>query len=320
MNFDPPIENLPFTLQRHILGFRPRLPRLRGFHLLRNHFKDRYCAVCGEYLDYIPCVQNSGYPLHLHPKQKKYRFTMNKYYCFYPTPFLHLRNIPNLHSVSVRVYHTLNYDSNRLPFKIFCRIQSPHYFFSMRYFLNQKKKYLLPMINLLNINIFKNPCSYLALHFPEDTDYLNTNWFFFDRHREFIDGGSSRHMDRIQKILFGIVDIYDMYPRIVMALHGVLQSNEAVIQEFARQRPFELMMLYGSCTKCNHDDLFFIAILANIHILEFIPQRKISQLSMQNPYFFAELLRNNPGASNYLYAYDPVLDTLGQRLEILMEA
>jgi len=313
MNLNFPIENLPFSLQKYILDYKPKLPKLEQISLLRKHFNKRYCPRCGEYMDFIQKRQYSDFPKHLHRGRAKYNGRY-KYKCFYPNIFLNLTSLKQ-NSLSLSIYNTIHRNDETIPIKIFCRIHSPQYFYNMRLFLQKKTKYILQMVNLFNINLFKNTECYISINYPSHAEFLNHQTFFWDHYREYDDYMSDNHLKKIYNILFQF-----MYyiPNLWFDMNHILICNKKILRLFLQTKPH--MTLFSLLSnKLIPDIIYYFIIYEDITLLEYLPERKLKTLYNNNTTFFTNLLNDFPIAKNYIHLYDPVLDTLEDRLFYFIE-
>jgi len=302
MSFNLPIENLPFVIQREIMDHSPRLPNNIHIKKLSKHISNRYCNTCGEYIDlkYI----NKKYPVHIHYGKKKFVINKYKYIGIYPINFLSLKDL-KMNAMSLSCYNILLMN-DRIPIKIYFLKESIDYFFNFKKYVNGKTRKLIQMINLVNINIFKNPNYYIF----RDFNFNYNNYYFVSQYRDYKLINSDNHYNKIielyNKLFIHNYNYYLFYDSII--------KHYYILNYYAKFYPKEIIISLLNCKNICNINLFYEIININIKSLEYIPEKKLIKLYNNDPTFFHNLYRTNENVANFFNFFDPIKDTLYFRL------
>jgi len=317
MSLSPPIHELPFLLQREIMEFRPRLPSNTRIHFLTRHFNNRYCSVCGEYIDMFR-YKNRKLPFHVHPSSRQVRIrykgpVKRVYSILYPTLYNILPPTHSSPTISNTQYVMESQYDVELPVRFMCRIRGPRCFYNFKTFVNGRSKSLKLCRDPRSFNIFENPEIYVnhvhdIFTFPAKEDET----LLLARRRD------DRHINHVAHILRHILTIYP----------GILRNLLEQIDLF-RHPPILLMLVdkfplntmsrlscrsYLDEKEMNH--LLMIVIRHNYHLIQHLSERRIVRLFQWNRSFFFDLYEEHPDAKNYFYFEDSLEITRPVRLTL----
>lgn len=302
MNYNLPIENLPFVIQREIMDLKPRLPKNKFIAKLNKHFSNRYCEKCGEYIDYK--YKNNNYPKHLHYGRKKFTKNKYKYIGFYPIIYPFQLQDLKINAISISCYNIVSF-KHIIPLKIYFLKNSTSYFFNFKKYINGKTKKILQMINLLNINIFKNPNFY----YFENQNFNYDNRYFLGKYKKFDLINSENHYKKIIN-LFDKLFIYYYNDEL---FYKAIKNHRFILNYYAYYHPKETILSLLNY-KYVIDEIYLKIIKINIQSIEYISEKKLIKLYNNNRSFFHDLQKKNKNVDNFFHFFDPIEDTLYFRL------
>lgn len=309
MELEPFIDRLPFVLQRRIMEYKPRLIMLEKD--LEKHLRTRYCAVCGEYKDFI---QLSGRkpPIHIHPKMMRMRFTRPKkrYEVIYGKIVNLFCNDRMAHTVSNTQYLINNEQHRKLTTRLLCRIRGPRFFYNFSRWLNGKSRSPRLSRDPRYENVFENPEIYIV----DQDDVFVSNWKNKDT-LQYVERRSTCHLEHVASII-----------RQVTIVHPFIVHQLFKRKEFYQFTPILLTMVdmfprhilhYLSAGRVDKEDsnrLLLDVLRYNFHLLEHISERKIIQLFQIDRDFFFDLMEEHSEAQDYFYFVDSLEITQSARM------
>jgi hypothetical protein len=163
MNLEPCLDSLPFPIILHILSFNPRLKKIPKYYIIRKHLNKKYCKFCGEYIEIF---HHKFYARHFHFKfQKLFRYSNQDLYKIVTANPLHfIFTIKN--DISYETYTT--FESVSFNIKLVYKKKHLNYFYNFQDVLKNEKDTLNTMVNLIDLNIFKNR----DIYFIHDFSFL----------------------------------------------------------------------------------------------------------------------------------------------------
>jgi len=292
MFLDPPIEKLPFFLQKKILDYRPKFQKIINYNILKKHFNRKYCKICGEYIDKSGLIDKLDDNLflvkHLHLKNQKYfKYDNKDIYYITNANCIHIFFIyKNVMSFS----DYLIYKQIRFNFKIIYKKKHLKYFFNFKNILLNKNHKLDLKINLIDINVFKNTNLYIEKDFFKLFPYFNMNDY---KHNRYI------YMNKIS-----------MSYSLIHQIYRLLELNISLYKYFF---PIFLLndflnILLFHCQEqnyiMNYDKIplyFYIFLIEkNYMFFEYIDNELLNLLSKKFPNHLIKLLKKDINYSFYI--------------------
>jgi hypothetical protein len=317
MNLSPPIHELPFILQREIMEFRPRLPSNMRIRFLARHFNNRYCSVCGEYIDMFR-YKNRKLPFHIHPSSCKVRIrykgpVKRVYSIVFPTLYNLLPPIHSHHTISNTQYMMQSQYDVELPVRLMCRIRGPRCFYNFKTFVNGRSRSFKLCRDPRSFNIFENPEIYVT-----NLDDIFTVPIKEDETLLLARCRDDRHIDHVAHILRHILNIFPGILRNLLEWIDFLQYPSILLM-LVDKFPLSTMSRlscrsYLDEKKMNH--LLMIVLRYNYHLIQHLSERRIVRLFQSNRSFFFDLYEEHPDAKNYFYFEDSLEITRPVRLTL----
>lgn len=304
-NMEHVFDRLPFTVFRQVvdyLGALPHLPTPSTLSMAR-HFKEKYCATCGEYMTTRKYVSKS--PIHLSCRQKWYtpdESNIKYYQVQYPSIFQILNGNDNrwrpvLERCPVVLYskQTKNFYRMRISTNAKQSQRQGNAWVDYQYRVNDKI-----------INVFYNPVfSVIPEMFRDSINLRSNRQMMIDLHH--ILSGATRldFMERFQvhskeKILewilrFSPQALCHVHPQRFESLRRFLtavKDNDVKYQAIVSTGPSRIT---------HHHSKWFQLILYDYpHILDDLEERTIQRFFHKNRDWFMRYVRLRPSALEYV--------------------
>jgi len=306
--------NMPFHLQIKIMSYRPRLHKFPRSIVLGKHLNNKYCKVCGEYIEGLKYT-GDPYPLHAHtsryyyaPKETKY-LKIRSYYATH----LYKKQFPS-HHVTIKKYDECLHGDIPLPFEIIFQKKGLQYYYNFADFCNQKNKKIQLMIDYRMTNIFENPNCWLSHTFIElfpelSLDTIHNVRMIYLPDTFYNQKDSVEHEKNINIILSKAVLFNKNYIRL---FYQSLLQYESVFYSFLKidlKNTIDSMNL--SLQTPNF--LYIKAIDFNMKTIDYITEKKLVSLFSSYSSFFIKLFEKDENATNYFTLYEPLQETVEQR-------
>lgn len=302
---------LPFHLQIKIMSFHPRLPRFNRSFVIIAHLSRKYCKKCGEYIERLK---------HAHEPLARYKKKEYKYMSVNLTLTINLYYIKKTcYSIPLKTYLALLENCiERLPFRAVFLKTGIQNFYSFKNFCNFKSKRIIPMIDICQLNLFRNPNTFTIVEFvknnPEFT--LSQVWnsrclFSSTRTWNLID--DTQHLNTIQTMMSQITMYNDNY---IYSFYKSVLSYECLLESFLKINSKKTINLLNDFY-FTRDIYFLRAIEIDFKCIEHIPEKRLERLFKNNRRFFIDLYEKEKNIKDYFTLVNILDETLGPRLFLL---
>ena len=199
------LDRLPFVLQKEIMEYAPRLELFSNTTQLKEHFEEKYCAECGEYIDlYHPeGATRRNPPRHFHYKKKKFKYEFRSWIYRYEKLCFHLHLTTNrTHCLPYSVYclflNHVDFDfSIHTKYRIAYRQKGVRFFYDLRDMISNKSKTASLKVNTIDMNIYTNPDIFIK----EFKEYDTIPAVSYSKIVLFQDVQNNFHKNQISKII-----------------------------------------------------------------------------------------------------------------------
>ena len=301
---------LPFHLQVKIMSFHPRLPRLNRSFVIVGHLSRKYCKKCGEYMERLK---------HAHEPLARYKKKEYKYMSVNLTLTIHLNYIKkSCFSIPFKTYLNLIENCNQVPFRAVFLKTGIQNFYSFKNFCNLKSKRIIPMIDICQLNIFRNPNTFTITEFVKNNPEFSLQqvWnsrcmFTTSRAWKFVH--DSHHLKTIQNIMSQITMYDDNY---IYFFYKSILSYECLLESFLKISPKNTINLLSDFY-FTRDKYFLKAIEMDFKCIEHIPEKRLERLFKKNRRFFIDLYESEINIKEYYTLVNILEETLEPRLGLL---
>lgn len=269
---DPCIESLPFVIQRRIMDFRPKLYKIENFHIVLEHLANRYCEKCGEYID-LQYKLNKKYPVHSHYRERRFIPKKYKYLSIYPSIHLHFNyELRKIHSLYIYSYRNLS-TIDTIYSKVLFLKKQVEYLFNFKKLINGRQRRCIPIYNIYNINIFKNP------------DFIFTHKPLGSQSNRYILTDELLHPQSFLDFLISLKTWY--VPEIEYYYFDFILNSPHILNYFITHYPKRMIEVF-SFYQLLHSHLFFEKINSFPFLLDHIDEKIVKKMFKKNKSWFLD--------------------------------
>jgi hypothetical protein len=306
--------DIPFHLQIKIMSYRPRLQKFPRSIVLSKHLNNKYCKVCGEYIEGLKYT-GDPFPVHAHTSRYFYMQKETKYLkikSYYATN-LFKKQFSN-HSVTIKNYDECFEGDVQLPFEIIFQKKGLQYYYNFADFCNERSKKIQLMIDYRMTNIFENPNCWLSHTFiqlfPElSLEMIHNVWMIYLPETFYLKKDSLEHEKNINIILSRAVMYNQNYIKLFFTS---LLQYESVFYSFL-QIDLKNTIHVMNISLRTPNFLYIKAIEFDIKAIDYITEKKLVTLFSYYSSFFIKLYEKDENVCKYFTLYDPLQETFEQR-------
>lgn len=303
----PVLDSLPFPLQMQVMEYKPRLPKLSVFSLIRNHLNIRYCSTCGEYID-LPVIRGRPPPVHYHyskyQKRHVYKPRKIRYDIFSPTMEQNL--LPpkkGENAMTLRAFYMQQLTDWNTPTTLMMGMTQIRYFFNMKKLLRFQSFKVTPMVNHLLFNIFTNPLFIMQSKF--NPIFKRQERYIYLSPKKFIPIMSPTHRNNI---VDSLIYLWLIHPVDTFILHPCFFLHEEILYDFLNILPRPIIESLSSDPRFT-SSMFMKMLERDISWIDYIPERRLQKLFSEHKRWFIDFYKKHPTSRFYFELLDPLVDT-----------